>query len=123
MKKLEFSGLDAVLTHFAESGERAQADIKTYRSQVKELTGHDPSQPVTPLDVVRIVQKVFFGGDHGAVAVDKPDPAGSNPGGCPGGTDAAPPSGHAVPPPPEPRAENIIDARLRKGRKTPPSRK
>lgn len=72
--KLEFQGLAGVLAHFDKSGEEARNAIKTYRSQVKELTGHDPSSPITPLDVVKIVQRVFFGGANDTARGISSDP-------------------------------------------------
>lgn len=58
-EKLEFSSIDDVLNHFDATGKDAEAKIALYRQHVKELTGHDTTQPVTPLDVIKIVKKVF----------------------------------------------------------------
>lgn len=91
--KLEFKGLEDVLAHFEKSGKASLEAVKTYRSQIKELTGHDPSAPITPLDVVKIVQKVFFGGAaHDSTRVDP-----SRPGPGPGGVE---PPQRVLPPPP-----------------------
>ncbi len=58
--ELSFSSVNEVLTHFDKSATDAEKAIATYRSQIKELTGHDPDKPLTALDVVKIVHKVFF---------------------------------------------------------------
>jgi hypothetical protein len=68
-EKLGFTGLDDVLKHFTAKGEEVERRLAVYRSQVTELTGHDLSKPVTALDVVKIVQKVFFGGQHGYASI------------------------------------------------------
>lgn len=59
--KLKFDTVDEVLTHFDKAGQASTEAIKTYRSQIQELTGHNPDQPVTALDVVKIVLSVFPG--------------------------------------------------------------
>ncbi len=48
-EKLHFESLDDVLKHFAK-----------YESQIAEFTGHHPKAPIGPLDVVKIVKRVFF---------------------------------------------------------------
>lgn len=93
--KLEFNDLKSVLEHFSTKGNCVEGLLATYRSQVTELTGHDLSKPVTALDVVKIVQRVFFGGEH---AAGDPKRSDSDIGGCdvvyqPGG---APPATPAV---------------------------
>jgi hypothetical protein len=58
-KKIEFSSLDGAIGHLDSAFEKTTADIKTYRSQVQELTGHNPDHPVTAIDVLKIVLKAF----------------------------------------------------------------
>ena len=89
--QLQFQGLAGVLAHFDKAGQDAQQAIKVYRSQVKELTGHDPTAPLTPLDVVKIVQRVFFGGAHDTTRGIPSDcgPGSTGGDGDPGGFDAA----------------------------------
>lgn len=64
-EKLTFSNLGAVLNHFDQQGKGVEHAAAVYRSQLLELTGHDPSKQVTALDVIKIVQRVFFGGTDG----------------------------------------------------------
>lgn len=71
-EQLNFGSLGEVLDHFEKTGKTAEDAIRVYRSQVKELTGHDTTQPVTPLDVVKIVQRVFFGGANGGLGDARP---------------------------------------------------
>lgn len=59
--KLEFGSLGEVLSHLESSAKGIESDVATYRHQVMELTGHNPDKPVTAIDVVKIVQKLFFG--------------------------------------------------------------
>lgn len=93
--KLEFKGLDDVLAHFTVTGKDAEKAIKVYRSQVKELTGHDPASPLTPLDVVKIVQKVFFGGANASA-----DTARGVSGSSGSGAGSVEPPHRDIPPPP-----------------------
>ena len=57
---LKFDGLPAVLEHFQAKSKEIESLAAVYRSQLLDLTGHDPSKPVTALDVIKIVQRVFF---------------------------------------------------------------
>lgn len=43
-----------------------EAGVANYRAKLQELTGHDPNKAVTALDVVKIVQKLFFEGKKDA---------------------------------------------------------
>lgn len=56
-----FSSLAEVLAKITQAEEQLGKDTAQYRHWVKELTGHDPTKPMGPMDVVRIVQKVFHG--------------------------------------------------------------
>ncbi len=58
--KVTFHSVPDVLGHFGKSGAAAEEAIRIYRHQLKEFTGHDPDKAVTAIDVVRIVEKVFF---------------------------------------------------------------
>lgn len=58
-KKLEFKTIGEALSHLDGSAAKTTEAIKVYRSQIQELTGHSPDQPVTPMDVVKIVLKAF----------------------------------------------------------------
>ncbi len=58
-EQLEFASIGEVVEHLDRSALSTTEAIKTYRSQVQELTGHNPDQPVTPVDVVKIVLKAF----------------------------------------------------------------
>ena len=80
--KLVFEGVDAALAHFDKNGKAATEAVRVYRHQVKELTGHSPEQALTALDVVKIVQKVFFGGANAGARTaghvgSLPDPGGA----------------------------------------------
>jgi hypothetical protein len=59
-ERIECAGLAEALSFLDKRGAEALDGLRTYRHNVKELTGHDPDKPVTALDVVRIVQRVFF---------------------------------------------------------------
>jgi hypothetical protein len=48
-KELRFDSLDAVIKHF-----------NAYDAQILDYTGHHPKAPIGPLDVVKIVKRVFF---------------------------------------------------------------
>ena len=48
-EKITFKDLDGVIEH-----------LSVFEAQTLELTGHNPRLPVTALDVVKIVKKVFF---------------------------------------------------------------
>ncbi len=50
--------LDALL-RLESRGLRIAEDANDYRAELQRLTGHDPSKPITALDVVKIVAKVF----------------------------------------------------------------
>ncbi len=65
-EQLKFDSLDAVLKHLSGSSAEIEASASKYRSQLQEFTGHDLSKPVTALDVIKIVQKVFFEAKNGA---------------------------------------------------------
>lgn len=54
-----FNSLTDVVNHLTEEQARVQQEDAAWCSQVKELTGHDPRKPISPLDVVKIVQHVF----------------------------------------------------------------
>jgi len=57
--KLEFNSLDDLLNYLDSNEKSIGEDVAKYKSQVSELTGHDLSKPVTALDVIKIVKKVF----------------------------------------------------------------
>ncbi len=57
---LHFETIWEVIRHFDEKTKEAEDVIGKYRSQIQELTGHDPNKPLTPLDVIKIVSKVFY---------------------------------------------------------------
>ncbi len=60
-----FESLDDAMTHLVGKEKTAASAIQEYRSQIQEFTGHNPDRPLTPIDVVNIVRKVFFP-DQGA---------------------------------------------------------
>lgn len=55
--KLE--SLTAAFAHLETKRKAAQDAIALFNQNVKDLTGHDPTKPVGPLEVVNIVRKVF----------------------------------------------------------------
>tara|TARA_R110000868_G_scaffold9394_1_gene46895 strand:- start:113 stop:325 length:213 start_codon:yes stop_codon:yes gene_type:complete len=59
-KKLEFTSLNDVTAHLDRLAKDIAQDVSKYRSQIQELSGHNPDKPVTAIDVIKIVQKVFF---------------------------------------------------------------
>lgn len=69
-----FTSLDEILAHFSGSQVSVEGGINQYRSQLKQFTGHDPNTPLTALDVVKIVQKVFFAKSPESVVTDKVEP-------------------------------------------------
>lgn len=58
-EKLEFDSAQAVIDHLEGHAKETDEAIKVYRSKLQEFTGHNPNQQLTPLDVVKIVLKVF----------------------------------------------------------------
>ena len=60
--KVEFGSMTDLLLHLDKLEKEIGEKLAVYKGNVSELTGHDLSKPVTALDVVKIVQKVFFSG-------------------------------------------------------------
>lgn len=52
-------GLENAVKLLSERREEAQLAIKTFEENCKELTGYPPNQPITALDVVKIVAKIW----------------------------------------------------------------
>lgn len=57
--KLEFKSLSDLLDYLEASEREVGENVSKYKAHVAELTGHDLSKPITALDVVKIVKKVF----------------------------------------------------------------
>lgn len=55
-----FTTVDEVLNHFSERAASAEELVTQYRRQIEEFTGHNPNSPITALDVIKIVKKVFY---------------------------------------------------------------
>lgn len=71
---LTFSSLDDVIKHLEVMATDIGSRTNTFRHQLKELTGHNLSEPVTALDVVKIFNKLSKGSGN---AVDAGDNASS----------------------------------------------
>lgn len=56
---IEFKTIEEAVAHLDAAGSNAAADVGNYRRQVEELTGHNPNNVVTAIDVVKIVLKAF----------------------------------------------------------------
>lgn len=58
-KVVTFNSLEAVVEAIEKKRKTVLKLDSEYRQAVLELTGHDPTTPIQPMDVVKIVATVF----------------------------------------------------------------
>jgi len=69
-EKLVFTSLDDAMAYIDALGKDAEQKVALYRSHLRELTGHDPSRPITLRAVVDIFQKLSAGNVNADVGVN-----------------------------------------------------
>lgn len=58
-EEVKFTSLDDAMVFLAKGETEAKESVGQYQKHIYEMTGYYPNQPIGPLDVVKIVRKVF----------------------------------------------------------------